>query len=267
MPPAAETPKTSLFLIFFRAVGPAFAIGGIRLMPSFYTLGVVCVYIGLALSLAEVVREPVLLVKPSWIQIVLIAVVLAMFDWFTIGVVFAPARLDIEAYAIGVPHFAGDDLGGIKWTDKDTDLRVWIRNPTTEPYQQIDIVIDTNAYLNGAGLLQKIPSCSVGLSNEMEAHATATDSSGTKHIIGLPIESTLGLGYRILCDQLPALSSIQLVLATSINPNGAGLFTEAVQKPNLGVGTPLPTVVMAKGTYISAFRKRNLNKTIDVAVR
>jgi len=237
-------------------------------MPTYYLLGIFFVYFGLMFSLFEILLDPFLLTKPWQIQVVLIAALGVIFDYFTIGVVLAPARLDFEAYTISMPHFAGDNFGGIRWTEKQKDLRVWIRNPSTAPYDNVDVVVDTNAILNGAAQLQKIPTCTIGLSNEVEAHATVRDSSGTEHVISPPIQSTLGLGYRIVCDKLPPLSAIQLTLATSVDHSGnSGLFGDVVQKPNLGIGDTGPTIVTIKGVYTSGFKIRNVNATLSVPVR
>jgi len=258
----------SILVVLRRSVGPAFAMAGLGLMPAYYPLGVCLVYIGLLITLFDILLEPFIITKPTWVQLTLFAVVLALFDWFTIGKVCSSARLEFDAYSISVPHFNGDVLGGLKWTDKQIDLRVWIRNPTTTTYEKLDMVVDTNAYIEGAGQLQTIPSCTVGPSNELEAHATLTEPTGAKHLISPSVGSSLGLGYRIVCDKFPPLSAIQLVLATAVDHSGLSGFTlDATSTPNLGVGTARPTVVTVKGVYTSAFRERKVGEKLDVAVR
>jgi hypothetical protein len=269
MPQATETRTVhSLLTVLKGAAGPAFVIGGFQLMPTYYLFGAICVYFGIAIVLVEILLEPFLQAKPRKVKVVLFALPLVAFGLFTKVVVLAAARIDCEAYAINVPHFTGDDFGGIKWTDKQIDLRVWIRNPTTTPYENVDIVVDTNAILGGAGQLQKIPTCTVGLSNEFEGHLTMIDSAGAKHLIHPPIGTTLGVGYRIMCDKFPPLSAIQLILATSTDFSGySGLSLDVKNEPNLGIGNTRPTIATVKGTYISRFRTRSINETIDVSVR
>jgi hypothetical protein len=248
--------------------GPVFIAAGWGVISTSFPVGVFIILGGFLLLYLEIIFEPGLLNTSLFIQCVLMAICLFFVGWFFVSVIAAPARLDLEADVTSAPHFNGDALGGIKWTDKQIDLRVWIRNPTTVNYEKVDIVVDTNAYIEGVGQLQAIPTCTIGLSNGIEAHATLTDPSGTKHLVSPPVGSTLGVGYRVVCDKFPARSAIQLILATCLSQScGFGLKFVGELKPNLGVGHTRPTIVTVKGAYTSVFRVRNEDATIDVGIR
>ena len=182
------------------------------------------------------------------IQLVSWAVVLTLSGWFTIVVFLSSYPLTFQAYTFGLPHFNGTILGGIRWDENQTDLRVWITNPTTDNYEAVDIIVDTDSYIEQVGQLQTIPSCTVALAADGEGHIVIRDSSGVQHVISVPIGSSLGTGYRILCDKLPARSSIQLVLATSTANHERSY----------------PTRVTIKGGYRVAFRNRDIDTSIRV---
>jgi hypothetical protein len=268
-PDLPDPPAPNALLTGFRALsGPAFILGGWGVISTSFWIGVFAIYFGFLLLFLEIVFEPWILRNSSlFVHCALMALCLAPVGWFMISIVFVPARLDFNAYAISVPHFNGDVLGGIKWTEKQNDLRVWIRNQTTAPYEKVDMVVDTNAYIVAAGQLQTIPMCTVGLSNGVDAHVTITAPNGQQHLVTTPVGSSLGIGYRVVCDKLPPLSAIELILATSVDhSDNQGLVVDAVQTPNLGIGKPRPTVVTVKGVYTSAFRARHIYVTLDVAV-
>lgn len=85
------TPPSSSLLGAVRAfVGPAFIIGGWQLTPISHSIGVLIVYIGFGLCLAECIWEPVLLAKPYQLQVALIGVVFTLAGAFTIGFVLIP---------------------------------------------------------------------------------------------------------------------------------------------------------------------------------
>jgi hypothetical protein len=218
-------------------------------MRFYFWSGVIAILVGFMFCWAEISFEPWLLKRRPWIQLSLFAMLVVVLDSFLIGTVFPPVQLDVEAYVIKVPHLEGSVLAGIKWKEKQRDLRVWIRNSSASRYEKVDFVVDTDAYLEGVGQLQTLPRCTVALAREFEGHVTMTDSSGAQHLISPPLGQSLGIGYRVVCDQFPPKTAIQLVMATTSD----GLHE-------------LPTTVKINGEYESAFRTRELARSVPVSV-
>lgn len=233
-------------------------------MSFYFWWAVSCVYIGLLLLLVDLWMERF---KQKWVRNLISLILIGIGTAFSIGVVFKKAPMTVDANVITIPHFTGSTFGGITWYDpKASDLRVWIRNPSSINYDEVDMVVDTDAYIIGIGQLQGLPKCEVTLSNEGQAWATFEDKTGKQHTVNPPIASTLGAGYRVLCSKFPPRTAIQLIFATTDKPNAPGITVDEVATPNNGARNP-STKVTVEGTYRAAFQTRTIKETVNVQVQ
>ena len=141
-------------------VGPAFVIGGWQLIPLSYVVGVLIVYAGFALCLAECIWEPALLARPYQLQIALIGVVFALGAAFSISVVLVLAPLTFDSYAMRkATHADGTDVEGIHWDSRFTELRVAVTNPTDDDYRNLDVVIQPDKWIHKAVVVNRLSVC------------------------------------------------------------------------------------------------------------
>src|ERR1035441_1483705 len=102
--------------------GPAFIVGGFGVISASFWIGISAIYFGFLILFLEIVFEPWMIRNTSLlVHCVVIILCLAPVGWFTLAIVSVPVRLDFDAYIISVPHFNGDTVGGITWTEKQVD--------------------------------------------------------------------------------------------------------------------------------------------------
>ena len=245
--PNIETPGPPLpqLILWFRSISAVSMLAGLvgLIATDFYWWAVGFAYASIGLLLWDLSHERL----GGRTRKITTMIVAAIGLFFTFGIVLRPAPLSVLASAIPDPHFEGESFGGIRWKEEFTDVRVWIKNETRMSYQDVDLEVDVDQYLLGAGQLQALPHCSVSMAREFEVHASLKDGAGTQHFISPPVGPTLGIGYRVICDKFPSQTAIQLVLATSTDTK--------IRKS--------PSIVTLRGSYHALFRKR----PIDIKLR
>src|SRR5260370_37065254 len=193
---------------WFRGVGgAAIFIGLFALVPLFFWPGIVCVYAGIiTLSLdvwcfedfgrAENLR---------WILSALILLSATAVAWL---LVFNRAPLEIEAHMWKAPHPLHYQFAGTTWIPEWSDLRINVKNPSDLSYDDLDVVIDTDAWIMRTGQLPSIAKCELSLSAYLEVSMTMPDPSGGSPALFTPPFPTLGFGYRLRCATLPPKSTV-----------------------------------------------------------
>src|ERR1017187_10524126 len=135
VPPGSSIPSV---ILWCRTVGAgSILFGGIGLTAYFWW-AVAFVYSGIALLLVDLRFER--FGRQDWLRHAISLVLVAVFAVFSIGVVFRAAPVTIESYVMNVPHGEGSEFGGIVWNDKLSDLRIWLTNPTSMNYDNLDLV-------------------------------------------------------------------------------------------------------------------------------
>ena len=158
--------------------------------------------------------------------------------------------LEENAHAYTNHHIPGTQFGGIMWREENsTDLRVSLTNNTDNTYGDVDIVIDPDSWIVGIGQLQAVPKCDITPSTDVQTSLDlAPNGTGKTYSINPAVMASLGDGVRVLCDKIKPHTSIDLIFATTDNPNFPGYYVVKERKPNRGARNP-PTEVFAKGTY------------------
>lgn len=167
-------------------------------------------------------------------------------------VVFRSASLDITATAF--------PLG------EETDLRVYLADRSSMSYGQVDLSVDADAYLLRIVQLSSVPHCTITVSGQPDVSVEVDVHGSEPRRVTIPVGITLGVPRRILCDEMPPGSAIQLDLTTAAKPiaQSSGIDSVAVAKPNRGAHNP-PTEVTISGTYTADFRQRHFSRVIAPA--
>jgi hypothetical protein len=123
-------------------------LGGFGLMRVYFWPGVAVVYFGFAALIWEICVEPELVKRESSrSQLIALAIVFALLDLFTIGIVAASAPIKFYSYAMEKGDYAsGTTIGGISWDSHFTDLRIAITNLSNEDYQDSDIELQPDTW-------------------------------------------------------------------------------------------------------------------------
>src|ERR1022692_540481 len=90
-------------------------LGGFGIMRAYFGLGLFLVYLGFALLIWEVCLAPLLLRRPSWVQLSGMGVVIALLSWFSIQIAGARAPMRVDSYAMRNSNYLdGVDIFGIQ---------------------------------------------------------------------------------------------------------------------------------------------------------
>jgi hypothetical protein len=224
-PPKKVTRTTHPALLWGRGIGiSSLCIGGAGIVTEYFWWSSGLIYTGLLLIGVDLYFEPWF--AERWPRRTIgISTVALLISLFSFGVVFTPAPLIASVDTITVPHFPGSSFGGIRWTEKMTDVRVLISNDTDQNYQDVDITVGIDKQIIvGVGQLQSLPECHLSPAVEAQVSATLTDSTGS-HLIFPPSGRSLGVGYRIVCKSFPSHTGIALVIAVENATRGAVTFS------------------------------------------
>jgi hypothetical protein len=257
--------------------GPTFVIGGWQLMQLSNLAGLLIVYIGFLLCLAEAIWEPELLRRPYQIQIALIGAVVYLVVAFTIGVVSVAAPLEIYARGNSA-DYPNIPIGDIPWQSTYYPLRLMLANNSSHDYNDLDLIIKPDKPITKiaqiTGFCRLHFEDAVPLTQEMVVRSAA---SGQVSALSTILIATDG-GYRVRCNTMPAKSAIEIIVAV-VTPDDKPLkkpttwiedvirqpamedgvslvnhwFTDS-RNPNLATGEvfspkPLPSFVWVYGTY------------------
>jgi hypothetical protein len=278
--------------------GPGFIIGGWQLMSASFIAGVCVVYFGFALCLAECILEPWLLRKPYQWQVACIGLILLFADWFSIGVVFVPAPIDVSAFAMGPVYNLNP--GGLDWKPSYNELNVVFANQTDVPYENFNVLVRPDVPVAGIAQIGNLPDVSFRDRYGIVANAFVRNpqtNETTKAVI-----LATDAGYSVSCKEIPARNSLQLTLETvGIKPSpppsgsisqGGPMVVPSYARPqdfsfmqavpdviegktfhywlgskdvtSIFVPNVTPNIVTVRGEYIGGRRSRNINQYVSV---
>lgn len=267
-------------------------------MRVYFWPGVVVVYFGLFALLWEVICEPELIRRRSWVQLCAFALILFFFDLFTIVVVAAPAPITLYAYAMRKGNYTdGTDIGGIIWDSHFTDLRLAVTNPSNNDYQEVDLTLVPDKSVYRAVLLDKPSICDLTPVGGDGVGFAIAKESGQLTVTGTRIGSTVEMhdsmgnpytilasdgGYRLTCSKLPAHFTVRVIFAvvalgqaliqhTNLPKSNSGQFGmsastwKGVKSPfdMLGI-RPSPDKVVANGKYTRILKSYSIASTVAV---
>ena len=143
MPVPENKPVVPVPIWLLRSLGVGVCLGGIAIMQFYFIFGVALVCAGVGALIWEICKDPFLCVRPIWIQIGGIAVVLIVFAMNRTAVILNPTSTcdltQIGGKVFMVTHVKKS--GGIAWDSHFTDLRVTVTNPSNDDYQTgIDLI-------------------------------------------------------------------------------------------------------------------------------
>jgi hypothetical protein len=288
--------RSDLLTLFRMFIGPTFVIGGWQLTPLSYVAGVLIVYAGFVLCLAEFIWEPALLNKPYQVQIALIGIVFALAVAFSINVVSLSAPLNFDSYAMRNGEYpSGTVIAGIHWDSHLTDLRVSITNPTDADYYNLDLAVQPDKWNYKAGMLEENTGClltSIGGNGLLIVDsAKGGENRVTMHRVGDKFEASDSLGdvfehfiteggYRLRCDKFPAKFTVQIVFAlASIKPELRAKFLPRDMKPGVNLTVtewlpmnkfdilevkPSPSRVAIQGNYARGIKRFSISRTVQI---
>jgi hypothetical protein len=278
-------------------IAPAFILGGCGVIPFSFPLGVSFVYLGLMVLLLEVVLEPWIVERPFFIPVGLIAVWFLLFDWFTIGFAASRAPIYFSTLATNIDYSSYSAPGGIPWRTVFSELDVVVSNPTDANYDNVDVTFRPDKPVAEIGQFSNLPGVSFEDLFAVTTRITVQDIGG--RLVPLVFLAT-NAGYRVHCPQIPAHSSLKLIMATAaikepvlhhenpgplILPEGAKpediTILETVFDPKIDEGTflywfgttsngklYLPSAqakqLLVRGSYTANYRRMHFNETLKV---
>ena len=294
--PVEAVPRSDLLTLFRAFVGPAFVIGGWQLMPLSYVAGMLIVYAGFVLCLAECIWEPVLLTRPYQLQIALIGIVFALAVVFSITVVLVSAPLAFDSYAMRKGEYpSGTVIAGISWDSHLTDLRVSVTNPTDDDYYNVDLTAQPDKWSYKAAIFEDNTGCLLtpmgGNSLLIVPSVKGGATTVTEHHVGDKFEVADNVGdvfepfiteggYRLRCEKFPAKFTVQIVFALAsidrdlesklspkLKSGEWGMsFGELlpINKFNLLGPRPSPSLVTIQGNFKRGVKGFSISRTLLV---
>lgn len=283
-------------LAFLRRILGLSVLVGFGLMRTYYTLGVLIIFSGLAFALWEVCVEPELVKRPFWNQVVGIALILIFGAFFTIGIVGAQAPIVLQSYAMRNGNYSdGEVIEGIKWNSHFTDLRVAVTNPSDIDYQDLDVTV-YSGWTHQAVMMTSLSGCSLSSmggntiffarakeSGSLFTTATRTGASVDFHDSQGNVYSVIATqgGYRLRCGQFPNHYTMTLVFAlVSVPPKIMGGLANGVPAGKWGLADtilpaeesvfnelgpkPASSIVSVKAHYIKNLKPYSVSINITV---
>jgi len=182
--------------------GPALVITtGLAVAPFYFALGIMVSYLGTAWFLLDwwhVSRKKPLLTRLLVSLIPLAAA--GIVSWTA----FRPAPLDVFARIIsGAPYATGSQIGSIS-NESDTDLRIFIRNPTDVDYSNVGFVFFTDLSIAGFDVRYDPAPCSPHVYTFRPTEIIDDPREITAHAVPFA---------RVFCDRLAAKSQIEVTAA------------------------------------------------------
>jgi len=217
------------------AIGAGTFLGvGASLMPVTFWYSVALVYIGLGVILVGLWFERFNL----WLRSICMLGALGTVALFTFGFVLKPAPpLEADSRMVAGEYPDGTLIGGLTWTPGLRDLRVKVRNPTDDDYQDLDFTIRPDfpkVYITGIGQVSEIAGVTFLTNNEREAQEAPNGvpsivfDSTTGHTLkdGWAFKTVPMIGqntikplrprpnhHRVRCEKLPHRTTLEITMA------------------------------------------------------
>lgn len=154
--------------------------------------------------------EPRLLREPYQLQVVCIGVIFCLFDLFIIKVAFVRAPLNISALGLGPVYNLRP--GGLDWKPFYNELDIVFTNQTDMPYENFNALVRPEVPVAGIAQIGNLPDVSFrdryGVVGDAFVRNPQTNET-TKAVI-----LATDAGYSVSCKEVPAGSSLQLVMET-----------------------------------------------------
>jgi hypothetical protein len=266
-------------------------------MSSSFLGGVCPAYAGFAICLAECIWEPWLVRRPYQLQVFGVGIICLFFDLFTIGVAFVRAPLDVSAFGIGPVYNLNP--GALDWKPFYNELDIVFANQSDMPYENINILVRPDVPVAGIAQIGNLPEVSFrdryGIVGNASVQNLKTNET-TKAVI-----LATDAGYNVFCKEIPARSSLQLVMETvgikpSPPPSGSILqggqmavpsyarpqdfsFMQAVPDvvegktfhywlgskdvTSIFVPNVTPSIVTVRGSYLGGHRQREIGQDVS----
>jgi hypothetical protein len=290
--PSRNTSQPPHFLSIVRVlVGPGLIIAGVGIIPSSYGLGVVILYFGFVIALAESVYEPMILRLDHRIQIGLIGVTVFFCVLLSVSLVFVNAPISFSALLLPDTDYSpGVGPGNIAWHSFYTELDLIVTNPSEENYDNIDILVRPDYPVAAIGQLSDLSD--VSFEDEFGVRNEITMEDGSTHTrLGNMAFIGTDAGYKVHCGHIPPNNSLKIVMAvvdlkyshpnnhksSPLTPNDVTLrqrFTNAdgtftywfgsPANPDLYLPKAQPKKIAVSGAYTASNRRRKLKEEVDV---
>jgi hypothetical protein len=253
--------------------------------------GLLIVYAGFCLCLAECIWEPELLRRPYQLQVTLIGIVFSLIVVFTIFVVGVATPLGFHVTGNSADYATGVSIGNIPWLPNYSPLKLLIINSSEHDYEKLDFIIKPDKPI--AKITQLSGFChlqfedAIPMTTDMEIF-----HEGSAQVL-FPILIATDGGYRMRCDVLPAKSSIEVVAAlvtidekrlpppptmiedvireplTEGSSNHVNHWFTDERNPNIATGKvflekPIPGIVWVYGTFRCLNRMRGKTEKLVV---
>ena len=238
-----------------------------------------------AILVVSVYRTPLLAsleTMPRVLVTALLASALGLGLYYTLWTKTGRIVLDIVATTSAAERPAGDNIGGIPWSNRYADLRVTIRNISEVDYDSVDLVLVPDVPIMAAAQLSGLPGVWMDFHQIPAVTAEWQDSSGSRTAIPHQLLAS-SRGYSLRVDKLPAHGRLELVMAAvAIRDEGAdgdvdkliaiGFedgMTVWLAHPNHSAVVfeetkPVPRRIVISGQYIAGGRTHRLS--LDLVV-
>jgi hypothetical protein len=142
---------------------------------------------------------------------------LAWFIWMTKGPnLHVDDKLGLFATASNADYPIGTAVGGIKWSNRFTDLRVTINTPSFGDYRNIDLVLVPDEPVAAIGQVTNLPDVVFAPAVDIKPSGLGPEflegKTGKRTAIPLVLIATDG-GYRMRCKELPRTTRLEIVMA------------------------------------------------------
>jgi len=239
-PPVPPTPPSDSSihptLLWVRGLtGPGLFLGGFRMIPSGYWLGISLAYFGLLMCFLEVCFEPWILKHPKWVRGIAMAIVIFVATIFSIKCVFISTPIEIVAIASDGNYKEGTIIDGSRWQAGLSELRVFVANNTDLDYDRVEVVVRPDRLVRGVVPVGQYPGCTIGYPRAPVDASSLTQVTGPG---GEPIGHTIPVNisavstFTIRCDRLQHHTRVQFLAATSAPdkplPEGKDTFIYSV---------------------------------------
>jgi hypothetical protein len=267
--PAAPPTAPAWLVVVRTVIGPTFAIGGMQLIPTSYWLGAAVVYVGLALTFAEILLDPAFLRLPYQLKKVFLGIVLCVAALFTLKFVAVAAPLEVIAdLAIG-QYPTGTVVDGIQWDSQCTEVKVIVWNRSDSDYEAFDAFLQPDKPIVAAAPIADIPEVHVILPNPVTSMVETRGGfvGGIQVAIpgpdgkpeNVPLKWGTYLRCRIQCQIIPRGSSTTISLVTA----ELGKLSKPGERQSFV--REVPTKLHLYGTYRARYKTWIIDKIIPIS--
>jgi hypothetical protein len=190
-----------------------FGWGGLLLANSFWP-AVSLIYAGFVAVGVDLWLEPELANRQRW-RVGGLALIIVFVAWFSFGVVFTKAPLNVSAFMTDAEYPAGTVIAGIQWKPQFTEVQLSIYNGSGDGYDDLNIIVRPTSAIAAIAQSTNIPGVSWQDRLEFVPRLMAVDLN-KKQSTAMPLDLlATDAGYIIRCPHLPATTAIKFVLAAA----------------------------------------------------